>query len=127
MSEPGQRDRAQFRIGFGVVQGRFTLRHTKQNVIAWVGRWLKSKAGWSDRIINEVPVPVVVLISFSPDFILGQLFRLHRERHVVVDAQMRLESVVLEHHRYVPVLRVQVIDDSATAAGTLEAFAAGEH
>ena len=44
------------------------------------------------------------------DLGLGELAHLQPERHVVVDGHVRVERVVLEHHRDVPVLGRQVVD-----------------
>jgi len=43
---------------------------------------------------------------------LGRLAQLEAERHVVIDAHVRVEGVALEHHRDVPVLRRHVVDDA---------------
>ena len=50
------------------------------------------------------------------DLGLGELPQLQPERHVVVDGHVRVQRVVLEHHRDVAVLRRQVVDDPVADA-----------
>ena len=45
------------------------------------------------------------------DLGLVELPHLEAEGHVVVDAHMRIERVVLEHHRDVAIHRRQIVDD----------------
>ena len=45
------------------------------------------------------------------DLFLGELAELEPERHVVVHGHVRVERVVLEHHRDVPLLRGDGVDD----------------
>ena len=57
------------------------------------------------------------------DLGLGELPHLEPEGHVVVDRHVRVQRVVLEHHRDVPVLRRQIVDvpvaDGDLAGGDL--------
>jgi hypothetical protein len=46
------------------------------------------------------------------DLGLRELPHLQPERHVVVDRHVRVERVVLEDHRDVPVLRRQIVDQA---------------
>ena len=46
-----------------------------------------------------------------------ELPHLQAERHVVVDAHVRVERVVLEHHGDVAVHRRQLVDDAARRSG----------
>ena len=48
-----------------------------------------------------------------PDLVLRHLPVLEAERHVVVDAQVRVQGVALEHHGDVPVPGLEVVDRAA--------------
>jgi hypothetical protein len=47
------------------------------------------------------------------DLVPGEFAQLQPERHVVEHRHVRVERVVLEHHRDVPILRRQVVDHFA--------------
>ena len=49
------------------------------------------------------------LPHLSVDLVLGQLFQLQGERHVLVHGHVGIEGVVLEHHGDVPILRLHVV------------------
>ena len=63
------------------------------------------------------------------DDLLGYLAQLQTERHVVVHGHVRVQSVVLEHHRDVAVFRNDVVDELAVdiqfALGNF--FQTGDH
>jgi hypothetical protein len=46
------------------------------------------------------------------DLLLGHLPQLQPERHVLVHRHVRVQGVVLKHHRDVAVLRRDVVDDA---------------
>src|SRR5206468_5832253 len=48
----------------------------------------------------------------SSDLLFRRLPQAQPERDVVADAQMRVERVVLEHHRDIALFRRQVVDDA---------------
>ncbi len=63
------------------------------------------------------------------DLGLGKMLQPQPERHVLVDRHVRIERVVLEHHRHVAVFRRHVVDDRAVdrdlAVG--DVLEAGDH
>ena len=63
------------------------------------------------------------------DLVLGHLAQLQTEGHVLVNGHVRIQSVVLENHRDVAVLRGNVVDQTVTdvhlAAGDL--LQTGDH
>ena len=48
------------------------------------------------------------------DFIGTRAAQLEREAHIVGDGHMRIERVVLEHHRNVALFRLDIVDDAIT-------------
>ena len=56
------------------------------------------------------------LLHASVDLVLRHLLELETERHVVEHAHVRVERVVLEHHRDVALLRRHVVDDTVADA-----------
>ena len=52
------------------------------------------------------------VIHTPDDILLSDLGILERERHVLVDRHVRIEGVTLEHHRDVPLFRVEVVHES---------------
>ena len=69
------------------------------------------------------------LLHALVDLVLRILLQPQPERHVLVDRHVRIERVVLEHHRHVAVFRRHVVDhvavDRDLAAGDL--FQPGDH
>ena len=63
------------------------------------------------------------------DFGLVEFPHLQAERHVVVDAHMRIERIILKHHRDVAIHRRQIVDhlivDQDAPRG--DAFEPGHH
>ena len=51
------------------------------------------------------------LVDLRVDLVLRSLCKLEREAHVLAHGHVRVERVVLEHHRDVAVLRLDVVDD----------------
>ena len=47
------------------------------------------------------------------DLLFGHLSQFQTERHVVVNGHVRIQRVVLEHHRDIPVFRRDVVDQAA--------------
>ena len=58
------------------------------------------------HVEHLAPPPCTLLVDLG----LGQLAHLQREGEVLVDRLLRVERVVLEHHRDVPVLGVEIVD-----------------
>ena len=56
------------------------------------------------------------LLHARVDLVLRHLLKLEAERHVLEHAHVRVERVVLEHHRDVALLRRHVVDDTVTDA-----------
>ncbi len=69
------------------------------------------------------------LLHASVDLVLRHLLELETERHVVEHAHVRVERVVLEHHRDVALLRWHVVDDTVTDADRAlgHRFEPGDH
>src|SRR5207244_643338 len=81
--------------------------------------------------LEELPDPehAADLVHSAIDLLLWDVPQLQPECDVVVDGHVRVEGVVLEHHRDVAVFRGDVVDDALAdhdvAAGLL--FQPGEH
>ena len=70
-------------------------------------------AGQRGRLALEVRLQAEHLgglVDPALDLVLGRLAQLQAEREVLLDGHVRVQGVVLEHHRDVPVLRRQVVD-----------------
>ena len=132
LGDLGAHLRAQLRVQVGQ---RFVqqedLRLTDDG--AAQGDTLTLTAGQSLRLAVEQVLDVQDLGSLfaracrSPSF--GRLAQLQAERHVVVNGHVRIQSVVLEHHRDIAILRRDVVDqlvaDVQLALGDL--FQTGDH
>ena len=59
--------------------------------------------------VEHLAPPPCTFVSISA---LRQLAHLQREGEVLVDRLLRVERVVLEHHRDVPVLGIEVVDQA---------------
>ena len=69
MNQLRQIHRPQFRIWHWCRSTSFHIapRQTARHPLAWAG--FKGKVRWSQRVINEMPVRMVILAAASPDFI----------------------------------------------------------
>ena len=69
------------------------------------------------------------LFNAALDLILRRLSELQAERHVIINGHMRVQSIVLEHHRDISVLRrhivCELVADIKLALADL--FKAGDH
>ena len=67
--------------------------------------------------IGSSPSTRAASFTRRPISAFGNDAHLQAEGHVVVGRHVRIERVVLEHHRDVAVLRRQVVDDAARRSG----------
>ena len=96
------------------------------------GNTLTLAAGQSLRLTVEQVFDIEDLRRFMHalvDLRLGGLAQLEAERHVIVNRHVRIQSVVLEHHRDVAILRGDVVDELVgdVEFAVADFFQAGHH